>query len=363
MPTPTRKRTTQSNTRPTTTSRSTYGGPTKRSTPLTGAGNRVSKTAPKTAPKPAPRGTGPGIGGGALGQRLAASAAAYVPTGIGGTQPPPGVVFGAHDSGSTMEQTIRNQWLNTLSLEERSRAMNQMGYWSGGVPQATPKTWTGSTPENLGEGQQWLAQNNGVYYGIFTGHGEGVAPTYSALRADSAQSEGGRRRTRADVRKSRLARAGASAPKGKSEGQKKGGSKGRRPNKGRGKGPGKGNGRGQGPGASGGPGGLPVTPTQGDSSYAEADVTTTSMLRAQGKAYAKGRAGGGSMRGDSWKAVREEALSEEAAAEGKKVTNRRKTTKKTVKNKRGNYVTRTRKGGEVVKKRVTQKKPSGRKNR
>src|SRR4030095_12625442 len=51
----------------------------------------------------------------------------------------PTASFGAYNSGTTMQQTIRNTWLNTLDVNTRARVMNKMGYWTEGN-RVTPRT-------------------------------------------------------------------------------------------------------------------------------------------------------------------------------------------------------------------------------
>lgn len=93
---------------------------------------------------------------------------------------PEGVLPGAFDSGSTAEQTARNSWIGSLSPEEGARAMNAMGYWSGGVPQEA-RPYSGSTPEFLNPGEQWMAQQaGGGFAGLYTGVAGGD-PTFTSF--------------------------------------------------------------------------------------------------------------------------------------------------------------------------------------
>lgn len=49
--------------------------------------------------------------------------------------PSPWGAGNAYNSGTTAEQTARNEYLNTLDVGgPREAAMNQMGYWNGGTP-------------------------------------------------------------------------------------------------------------------------------------------------------------------------------------------------------------------------------------
>lgn len=76
----------------------------------------------------------------------------------------------AYDSGSTMQKTIRNKFLESLDVQDRGRVANHMGYFTGGERVNAPQggfQWTGSLPE-LQNGQTWMAQNNGVNYGSYS---------------------------------------------------------------------------------------------------------------------------------------------------------------------------------------------------
>lgn len=76
----------------------------------------------------------------------------------------------AYDAGNTMQQTIRNKFLNTLSQQDSLRAQNHMGYFTGGERVNAPQggfQWTGSLPD-LDPGESWDAQNQGVHYGLYS---------------------------------------------------------------------------------------------------------------------------------------------------------------------------------------------------
>lgn len=255
-------------------------------------GNRPAKKAPAKK-KPAAQ-SRPGIGGGARGQRLAAAASAYVSPNIA-SDTPIGVTPGAYDSGTTLEKVARNEFLNTLSLEDRQRYMNQTGYWTGGVPTATPKT----TPKEIhkyaslpghtaagtymyGTGGEFTLGENGEVLGVKSyrpakGKGKGKART--STTSDLRGRDDGRR-----------------GPKGR--GKRKGGA-----------------------GA-----GLAGEKAKEGKSYAEADVTTTSMLRAQGKAYAATRERlGGYLEGQTYSP---DSATEESAVVGKGRRRPKRLTKK-----------------------------------
>jgi len=252
----------------------------------------AAKKAPaKRAPakKPTPK-AGPGVGGGKRGQALKASAAAYVSPNIGGVQPT-GDLYGAYDSGDSMMQTKRNEWLNTLDVATRARAINQMGYWTGGVPTKTPKV-SDKTLAAYGKGNTYAGtyqyeSSPGVVSGEVTVDANGNVTSTNAFRKTRAQKG--------------LPKVG---PKGKGKGKTK-----TKP---------KGNGGGSGGYVPGG--GLQSEADAAEASaaafipYAEGDTSTTSYKRAQGKAYGRGqgsyRAGGTSEPGSDSSVV------EEAAAGG-----------------------------------------------
>lgn len=77
---------------------------------------------------------------------------------------------GAYNSGSTMQQTIRNKFLDSLGQQDSLRAQNHMGYFTGGQRVNAPQggfQWTGSLPD-LDPGESWDAQNQGVHYGLYS---------------------------------------------------------------------------------------------------------------------------------------------------------------------------------------------------
>ncbi|HET8648289.1 MAG TPA: hypothetical protein VFO85_22520, partial [Vicinamibacteria bacterium] len=276
-----------------------------------------------------PKGKGPGIGGGKRGQRLAASAAAYespnIVTSPGYEHLAKGAVYGAYNQGDTLEQIRRNEWLNTLSLEDRERAMAHMGYFNQGVPQAVPKATKRDIRQYAGQqdspgtyimpnrsGQFEIGPDGEVVKGSVKAYrpakgkvvgpepksgkqgsvatGAKKKPVPAATKAKSKSSAGGKRVT--DAERKRIQRQKA-----------------RR----RGKGGGKG-------GASDSGNAAEESAEALAAPYAEADTTTTSMLRAQGKAYAAAREGyGNSRRGQE--SAGEEA--EETEEEGKKRRRRR----------------------------------------
>lgn len=107
------------------------------------------------------------------GQSISRAAAnKFVSPNIGGEQPT-GDVFGAYDSGTTLDKIRRNEYLNTLDVETRARVMNKMGYWTGGVRTnpglVTPdKAWLKAIGSSLQPGQKYQPQKDGTFLGTVT---------------------------------------------------------------------------------------------------------------------------------------------------------------------------------------------------
>lgn len=322
----------------------------------------------RTPAKKTPARQRPGIGGGKRGQRLAQGAADYVSPNIG-TAPghedlAKGALYGAYDSGSTLDQIKRNEYLNTLSLPDRERAMAHMGYFTGGTPTAVPKSTKrdirqyAKQPGHTAAGTYIMPNRSGQFEigpdgKLVKGSVEAYRPAKGkVVGPEKGAAKGG---AKAQGKGARSAKLTSGAKKKSSPGGRKVTAAERKriqaqKAKQRGKGKGKGGG--------GGGGAAEESAEALAAPYAEADTTTTSMLRAQGKAYASSREGyGNSRRGQE--SAGETGAEETEESKRQRRRNRRKKTVK--KNKRGNYVTRVRKGGKVVSKRTTKRKPGSKK--
>lgn len=88
----------------------------------------------------------------------------------------------AYNAGSTMDQIARNSWLNTLSEEDKMRAMNQMGYWSGGAPVKTPRIPAPPLKGYDTPGSYQIQLPNGAYAGMVNVPEQGQ-PVWDPLRA------------------------------------------------------------------------------------------------------------------------------------------------------------------------------------
>ena len=323
----------------------------------------------KTPAKKTPARQRPGIGGGKRGQRLAQGAADYVSPNIG-TAPghedlAKGALYGAYDSGSTLDQIKRNEYLNTLSLPDRERAMAHMGYFTGGTPTAVPKATKrdirqyAKQPGHTSAGTYIMPNRSGQFeIGPDGKLVKGSVEAYRSAKGKVVGPEKGAAKggAKAQGKGARSAKLTSGAKKKSSPGGRKVTAAERKRIQAA---KAKQRGRGKGKGGGGGGGGAAEESAEALAApYAEADTTTTSMLRAQGKAYASSREGyGNSRRGQE--SAGETGAEETEESKRQRRRNRRKKTVK--KNKRGNYVTRVRKGGKVVSKRTTKRKPGSKK--
>jgi hypothetical protein len=120
-----------------------------------------------------------------------AQGTAYVDPNISGVQPT-GDLFGAYNSGSTMDQVRRNDWLNSLSEMDKMRAMNRMGYWTGGQKVRPPDyTPTQAYMNQLGlkPGETYTPEINGAYAGAITADQSGNI-SWTPLQGVSAGAPG-----------------------------------------------------------------------------------------------------------------------------------------------------------------------------
>lgn len=115
---------------------------------------------------------------------------------LGGEAPSQWGAGNAYNTGSTMDQIQRNEYLNTLAVGgPREQAMNQMGYWNQGTPY-TPQAmnpgqkWMNQSMENVAPGSQYQIMGQGGYNGVVTG-GTGTQSSYSSLAPGTFGHTGG----------------------------------------------------------------------------------------------------------------------------------------------------------------------------
>jgi hypothetical protein len=126
----------------------------------------------------------------------------YQDPNIGGEQP--ASVMGGYDQGTTMEKTKRNDWLNTLDPMMKMKAMNRMGYWSGGERVKAPRvgaaapsqSWMNQLGDGSGGTWQYQDPSTGAYAGMVNLRDDstGQAASYDPLRGGSTSRVGRIRR-------------------------------------------------------------------------------------------------------------------------------------------------------------------------